>query len=205
MLQCRCRQRADPGPEESAKDQAAVLTCRYMQTSSSRAGPCPAHGNGPQVGFIPRQHRQGCWRFSGRYADANTHGAIDCMFARLVQRTQARGISRRSSRCRRWWRYDDRAFGPKPIGAHMDENTAKALAQQLSGTVRTPGGWRRSSLRPIRESSAAAIRQLVSEGFISSPAGRGHSVMTDNHAAAGAGSGDRQRPRLELTGPAAGC
>ncbi len=183
-----------PG-QESIRDQAAAaaLTCRYVADIIEQGWTVVlTHGNGPQVGFI--QRRSGIAKgvvpeVPVDYADADTQGAIGYMFQRgLSNELKRRGVSRHVVALVTQVRVmpDDRAFQrpTKPIGAHMDEDTAKALAQQLGWNIAEDAGrgWRRviASPDPQEIVELHAIRQLVSEGFILIACGGGGiPVMAD--------------------------
>ncbi|HXV07541.1 MAG TPA: carbamate kinase [Burkholderiales bacterium] len=169
-----------PG-KESIRDQAAAaeITCRYVADIVEQGWTVVlTHGNGPQVGFILR--RSGIAKgqvpeVPVDYADADTQGAIGYMFQRgLYNELQRRGVSRNVVALVTQVRVapDDPAFQrpTKPIGAHMDEDTAKHLAQQLGWTVAEDAGrgWRRviASPEPKEIVELDAIRQLVTQGFV---------------------------------------
>jgi carbamate kinase len=92
----------------------------------------------------------------------------------LYNELQRRGISRNVVALVTQVRVapDDPAFQrpTKPIGAHMDEDTAKQLAQQLGWTVAEDAGrgWRRviASPEPKEIVELDAIRELVTQGFV---------------------------------------
>jgi carbamate kinase len=183
-----------PG-KESILDQAAAaeVTCRYVADIVQHGWTVVlTHGNGPQVGFILR--RSGIAKglvpeVPVDYADADTQGAIGYMFQRgLYNELRRRGITRDVVALVTQVRVspDDPAFQrpTKPIGAHMDEDTAKALAQQLGWTVAEDAGrgWRRviASPEPKEIVELHAIRQLVSQGFVLIACGGGGIPVMDD-------------------------
>jgi carbamate kinase len=183
-----------PG-KESILDQAAAaeVTCRYVADIVQHGWTVVlTHGNGPQVGFILR--RSGIAKglvpeVPVDYADADTQGAIGYMFQRgLYNELRRRGITRDVVALVTQVRVspDDPAFQrpSKPIGAHMDEDTAKALAQQLGWTVAEDAGrgWRRviASPEPKEIVELHAIRQLVTQGFVLIACGGGGIPVMDD-------------------------
>ena len=183
-----------PG-KESIRDQAAaaVVTCRYVADIIEAGWSVVlTHGNGPQVGFILR--RSGIAKgvvpeVPVDYADADTQGAIGYMFQRgLYNELKRRRIKRDVVALVTQVRVapDDPAFKKptKPIGAHMDEDTAKSLAQQLGWQVAEDAGrgWRRliASPEPKEIVELGAIRRLVSEGFILIACGGGGIPVMDD-------------------------
>jgi carbamate kinase len=183
-----------PG-KESILDQAAAaeVTCRYVADIVQHGWTVVlTHGNGPQVGFILR--RSGIAKglvpeVPVDYADADTQGAIGYMFQRgLYNELRRRGITRDVVALVTQVRVspDDPAFQrpTKPIGAHMDEDTAKALAQQLGWTVAEDAGrgWRRviASPEPKEIVELHAIRQLVTQGFVLIACGGGGIPVMDD-------------------------
>jgi carbamate kinase len=183
-----------PG-KESILDQAAAaeVTCRYVADIVQHGWTVVlTHGNGPQVGFILR--RSGIAKglvpeVPVDYADADTQGAIGYMFQRgLYNELRRRGITRDVVALVTQVRVspDDPAFQrpTKPIGAHMDEDTAKSLAHQLGWTVAQDAGrgWRRviASPEPKEIVELHAIRQLVTQGFVLIACGGGGIPVMDD-------------------------
>jgi carbamate kinase len=106
------------------------------------------HGNGPQVGFILR--RSGIAKgmvpeVPVDYADADKEGAIGYMFQRaLYNEFQRRKLKRKVVAVVTQVLVDpnDAAFSnpTKPIGAHMTEDVAKSLAEDLGWVVKEDAG-----------------------------------------------------------------
>jgi carbamate kinase len=136
------------------------------------------HGNGPQVGFILR--RSGIAKgmvpeVPVDYADADTQGAIGYMFQRaLYNEFQRRKLKRKVVAVVTQVLVDpgDPAFRnpTKPIGAHMTEDVAKSLANDLGWIVQEDAGrgWRRvvASPRPQRIVERDIIEALIDLGYI---------------------------------------
>jgi carbamate kinase len=136
------------------------------------------HGNGPQVGFILR--RSGIAKgmvpeVPVDYADADTQGAIGYMFQRaLYNEFQRRKLKRKVVAVVTQVLVDpgDPAFRnpTKPIGAHMTEDVAKSLANDLGWIVQEDAGrgWRRvvASPRPQRIIERDIIEALIDLGCI---------------------------------------
>lgn len=136
------------------------------------------HGNGPQVGFILR--RSGIAKgmvpeVPVDYADADTQGAIGYMFQRaLFNEFQRRKLKRKVVAVVTQVRVDpgDPAFRhpTKPIGAHMAEDVAKSLANDLGWIVTEDAGrgWRRvvPSPKPQEIIERDIIEALIDLGYI---------------------------------------
>jgi carbamate kinase len=182
---------------QSIPDQfkAAAVSSRYV-ADMVEAGYTVvlSHGNGPQVGFILR--RSGIAKgvvpeVPIDYADADTQGAIGYMFQRaLYNEFRRRGLKRRVVAVVTQVlvdRNDPALANPtKPIGAHMDEETAKHLAAQLGWTVKEDAGrgWRRvvGSPAPKRIIELDIIKTLVREGcIVIACGGGGIPVVEDAH------------------------
>ena len=166
---------------QSIPDQvkAATMTSRYV-ADMVQAGwtVVLTHGNGPQVGFILR--RSGIAKgvvpeVPVDYADADTQGAIGYMFQRaLYNEFQRRKLKRKVVAIVTQVRVDpnDPAFRAptKPIGAHMTEDVAKSLAQDLGWTVNEDAGrgWRRvvASPQPQEIIELDIIEALIDLGYI---------------------------------------
>jgi len=166
---------------QSIPDQvkAATLTSHYVADMVEAGWTVVlTHGNGPQVGFILR--RSGIAKgvvpeVPVDYADADTQGAIGYMFQRaLYNEFQRRKIKRKVVAIVTQVRVDpnDPAFKAptKPIGAHMTEDVAKSLAQDLGWTVHEDAGrgWRRvvASPQPQEIIELDIIEALIDLGYI---------------------------------------
>jgi carbamate kinase len=111
------------------------------------------HGNGPQMGFILRRSELALHEVAPvpmDYAGADLQGAIGYMFIKAFRNEfRQRGLDRRPVAVVTQTLVDrnDPAFTDpsKPIGSHMDEATAKRLAQQQGWVVKEDAGrgWRR--------------------------------------------------------------
>ncbi len=136
------------------------------------------HGNGPQMGFILRRSELAIHEVAPvpmDYAGADLQGAIGYMFVRAFRNEfRRRGIRREPVAVVTETLVDaqDPAFKEptKPIGSHMDEATAKALAARQHWTVKEDAGrgWRRvvPSPRPQRIVDYQAIEHLARAGFV---------------------------------------
>ena len=136
------------------------------------------HGNGPQVGFILRRSELASSEVSPvplDYAVGDTQGAIGYMFQKALHNELARrgihkpgvtlvtqtGVSL----------HDDAFANPsKPIGAFLDEATARERQQQLGWTLMEDAGrgWRRTvpSPAPLEIIESATIAQLLQQGYL---------------------------------------
>ena len=182
---------------QSIPDQvkAATLTSHYVADMVEAGWTVVlTHGNGPQVGFILR--RSGIAKgvvpeVPVDYADADTQGAIGYMFQRaLYNEFQRRKIKRKVVAIVTQVRVDpnDPAFKAptKPIGAHMTEDVAKSLAQDLGWTVNEDAGrgWRRvvASPQPQEIIELDIIEALIDLGYIVIACGGGGiPVLRDAH------------------------
>ncbi|HAF2715780.1 TPA: carbamate kinase [Salmonella enterica] len=136
------------------------------------------HGNGPQVGFILRRSELASSEVSPvplDYAVGDTQGAIGYMFQKALHNELARrGIHKPVVTLitqTRVSQHDDAFANPsKPIGAFLDENTARERQQQLGWTLMEDAGrgWRRTvpSPKPLEIIERDTIAQLVRQGFI---------------------------------------
>lgn len=140
-----------------------------------------SHGNGPQVGMINNAFA---------YAAANDDKTPDMPFPEagamsqgyigyqlsqaILNDMKSRGIDR-SSVCvctQTVVDADDPAFEnpTKPVGAFMDEETAKAKAEAMGITVKEDAGrgWRQVVASPIpkRIVEADAVQDLIDQGYI---------------------------------------
>ncbi len=136
------------------------------------------HGNGPQMGFILRRSELSIHEVAPvpmDYAGADLQGALGYMFVKAFRNEfRRRGIKREpvAMVTETLVDRDDPAFRnpTKPIGSHMDEAKAKALAEQQGWTVAEDAGrgWRRvvASPRPKRIVDYQVIGHLAREGFL---------------------------------------
>ena len=182
---------------QSIPDQvkAATMTSHYVADMVEAGWTVVlTHGNGPQVGFILR--RSGIAKgvvpeVPVDFADADTQGAIGYMFQRaLYNEFQRRKLKRKVVAIVTQVRVDpnDPAFKAptKPIGAHMTEDVAKSLAQDLGWTVNEDSGrgWRRvvASPRPQEIIELGIIEALIDLGYIVIACGGGGiPVLRDAH------------------------
>jgi len=166
---------------QSIPDQykAAAMSSRYV-ADMVEAGVTVilTHGNGPQVGFILR--RSGIAKgevpeVPVDYADADTQGAIGYMFQRaLYNEFQRRKLKRKVVALVTQVLVDpnDPAFRnpTKPIGAHMTEDVAKSLAEDLGWVVKEDAGrgWRRVVPSPMPQQiiERDIIDALIDLGYI---------------------------------------
>ena len=136
------------------------------------------HGNGPQVGFILRRSELASGEVSPvplDYAVGDTQGAIGYMFQKALHNELARrGIRKPVVTLVTETRvslHDDAFTTPsKPIGAFLDEATARERQQQLGWTLMEDAGrgWRRTvpSPAPLEILESATIAQLLQQGYI---------------------------------------
>jgi carbamate kinase len=116
------------------------------------------HGNGPQVGFILRRSELASGEVAPvplDYAVGDTQGAIGYMFQKALHNALARrGIHKPVIALVTQTRVseEDDAFAnpTKPIGAFLDEATARERQQQLGWTLMEDAGrgWRRTVPSP---------------------------------------------------------
>jgi carbamate kinase len=136
------------------------------------------HGNGPQMGFILRRSELAIHEVAPvpmDYAGADLQGAIGYMFVRAFRNEfRRRGIAREPVAIVTETLVDpaDPAFADptKPIGAQMDEATARALGAAQGWTVKEDAGrgWRRvvPSPLPCRIIDYPAVAHLARAGFV---------------------------------------
>lgn len=136
------------------------------------------HGNGPQVGFILRRSELASSEVAPvplDYAVGDTQGAIGYMFQKALHNALARrGIHKPVIALVTQTRVseDDDAFAnpTKPIGAFLDEATARERQQQLGWTLMEDAGrgWRRTvpSPSPLEIIEHDTIAHLVRQGYI---------------------------------------
>lgn len=136
------------------------------------------HGNGPQMGFILRRSELSIHEVAPvpmDYAGADLQGGIGYMFVRAFRNEfRKRGIKRDPVAVVTETLVDrqDPAFKDplKPIGSHMDEAKAKALAAAQGWIVKEDAGrgWRRvvASPAPRKIVDYHAIEHLARAGFV---------------------------------------
>ncbi|MGD8848336.1 MAG: carbamate kinase [Anaerolineales bacterium] len=136
------------------------------------------HGNGPQVGFILRRAELSLHELHPvplDYCGADTQGAIGYMFQRsLYGEFHNRSMDKQAATVvtQVLVDKDDPAFEnpSKPIGAFMDEKTAKERKQADGWAIVEDAGrgWRRvvPSPLPVKIVEAEAIQTLVESGFV---------------------------------------
>jgi len=144
-----------------------------------------SHGNGPQVGFILRRSELSESEVNPvpvDYAVADTQGAIGYMFVKaLTNELTRRGLARPVVAIVTQSVVDpaDEAFKHpiKPIGAFLNEATARARQKALGWTIMEDSGrgWRRTvaSPRPQRIVESETIRMLLDNGAVVVAAGGG--------------------------------
>jgi len=143
------------------------------------------HGNGPQVGFIIRRSelaRHELHPVPLDSCDADTQGAIGYMIQQSLENEfLRRGIRKSAVALVTQVQVDANspAFSrpTKPIGALMDEVTARTRAAQEGWVVREDArrGWRRvvPNPDPVAIVAIDAIRTLVDAGFVVTAVGGG--------------------------------
>jgi carbamate kinase len=150
------------------------------------------HGNGPQVGFILRRSELAMAEVAPvpmDYAVADTQGAIGYMFSKaLTNELRRRGLIRPVVTVVTQTLVDaaDPAFEnpTKPVGAFMDEGSARRAASELGWTVAEDAGrgWRRivASPRPQEIVELDTIRSLLDAGVLVVACGGGGIPVTTN-------------------------
>ena len=151
------------------------------------------HGNGPQVGFIIRRSelaRHELHPVPLDSCDADTQGAIGYMIQQSLENEFLRRGLRKSA-VALVTQVEVDAGSPafanptKPIGAFMDEATARARAAQEGWTIKEDAGrgWRRvvPSPEPRAIVEIEAIRALVQAGFVVTAVGGGGIPVTRDH------------------------
>lgn len=143
------------------------------------------HGNGPQVGFILRRSelaRQELHDVPLDSCDADTQGAIGYMIQQsLANEFRRRGMNRMALTVVTQVVVDANSpaftHPSKPIGAAMDEATARARAAKDGWAIAETAGhqWRRvvPSPEPIEIVELDAIRHLVDDGYVVTAVGGG--------------------------------
>jgi carbamate kinase len=150
------------------------------------------HGNGPQVGFILRRSELAMAEVAPvpmDYAVADTQGAIGYMFSKaLTNELRRRGLVQPVTAVVTQTLVDvaDPAFDnpTKPVGAFMDERSARRAASELGWTVAEDAGrgWRRivASPRPKAIVELDIIRCLLDAGVLVVACGGGGIPVTAN-------------------------
>ncbi|MBX3301492.1 MAG: carbamate kinase [Nitrospira sp.] len=166
---------------ESIPDQsreAAITTHHIAEMIAAGWNVVITHGTGPQVGFILRRSELALEEVPPvpmDYADADLQGGIGYMFLKaLYNEFRKQKIDRKAVAIVTQTVVDrnDPAFADpsKPIGSHMDEQTAQRLARRQGWIVKEDAGrgWRRvvPSPQPRSIVELAAINLLARSGFV---------------------------------------
>ncbi len=166
---------------ESIQDQSreAVTTVHHIADMiASGWNVVITHGTGPQVGFVLRRSELALDEVPPvpmDYADADLQGGIGYMFVKaLYNEFRKRRIDRKAVAIITQTVVDrnDPAFADptKPIGSHMDEQTAQRLASRQGWVVKEDAGrgWRRVVPSPLPKTivELAAIKVLARSGFV---------------------------------------
>jgi carbamate kinase len=173
--------------------EAVALTVRHI-ADMIEAGwnVIVTHGNGPQMGFILRRSELSIHEVAPvpmDYAGADLQGAIGYMFVRAFRNEfRRRGIRREPVAVvtETLVDHNDPAFKDptKPIGSHMEESRAKALAAQLGWVVKDDAGrgWRRvvPSPAPRKVIDYKAIEHLARSDFVVIGCGGGGIPVIEN-------------------------
>ena len=166
---------------ESIPDQsreAAITTHHIAEMIAAGWNVVITHGTGPQVGFILRRSELALEEVPPvpmDYADADLQGGIGYMFLKaLYNEFRKQKIDRKAVAIITQTLVDrnDPAFADpsKPIGSHMDKETAQRLARLQGWIVKDDAGrgWRRvvPSPQPKTIVELAAINLLARSGFV---------------------------------------
>ncbi len=180
---------------ETIADQYETVTVTVHQiTHMIEAGwnVIVTHGDGPQMGFVLRRSELAIRELPPvpmDYAGADLQGSIGYMIVKAFHNEfRRRGLRREPVAIvtETLVDRDDPAFGDptKPIGSHMDEAKAKALAAAQGWTVKQESGrgWRRvvASPAPRQIIDYAAINHLVRAGFVVIACGGGGVPVVKN-------------------------
>lgn len=150
------------------------------------------HGTGPQVGFILRRSELALEEVPPvpmDYADADLQGGIGYMFLKaLYNEFRTQKLDRKAVAIVTQTLVDrhDPAFADpsKPIGSHMDEQTARRLASRQGWVVKEDAGrgWRRVVPSPLPKTivELAAIKTLARAGFVVIACGGGGIPVIEN-------------------------
>jgi len=166
---------------ESIPDQnreAAITAHHIAEMIATGWNVVITHGTGPQVGFILRRSELALEEVPPvpmDYADADLQGGIGYMFLKALHNEfRKRRIDRKAVAIVTQTLVDlkDPAFADpsKPIGSHMDEQTARRLASRQGWIVKEDAGrgWRRVVPSPLPKTivEMAAINVLARAGFV---------------------------------------
>ncbi len=166
---------------ESIPDQSreAVITTHHIAGMIAAGwNVVITHGTGPQVGFILRRSELALEEVPPvpmDYADADLQGGIGYMFLKaLYNEFRKQKIDRKAVALITQTLVDrhDPAFADpsKPIGSHMNEETAQRLARRQGWIVKDDAGrgWRRvvPSPQPKTIVELEAINLLARAGFV---------------------------------------
>lgn len=166
---------------QTVPDQFAVVreTCEYIaDLVESGWKLVVTHGNGPQVGFILRRSELASGELHRVPLDscvADTQGAIGYMIQQQLSNVfHQRGVEQRVVTVVTQTLLDNTppvSFHPiKPIGAFMDEETARRFESKLGWDIAEDSGrgWRRlvPSPTPAAIVEIDAIRTLLGAGFV---------------------------------------
>ncbi len=150
------------------------------------------HGTGPQVGFILRRSELALEEVPPvpmDYADADLQGGIGYMFLKaFYNEFHTQHLDRKAVAIVTQTLVDhhDPAFADpsKPIGSHMDEQTARRLASRQGWVVKEDAGrgWRRVVPSPLPKTivELAAIKTLARAGFVVIACGGGGIPVIEN-------------------------
>ena len=166
---------------ESIQDQsqeAAITAHHIAEMIATGWNVVMTHGTGPQVGFILRRSELALEEVPPvpmDYADADLQGGIGYMFVKaLYNEFRKRRIDRKAVAIVTQTMVDrnDPAFADpsKPIGSHMDEQTARRLASSQGWIVKEDAGrgWRRVVPSPLPKTivELAAIKLFAKSGYV---------------------------------------
>ena len=182
---------------ESIPDQsreAAITVHHIAEMIAAGWNVVITHGTGPQVGFIMRRSELALEEVPPvpmDYADADLQGGIGYMFLKaLYNEFRKQKIDRKAVAIITQTLVDrnDPAFADpaKPIGSHMDEQTAQRLASRQGWVVKDDAGrgWRRVVPSPLPKTIVEldAIKTLAHAGFVVIACGGGGIPVVKNDA-----------------------
>jgi len=166
---------------ESIPDQsreAAITAHHIAEMIATGWNVVVTHGNGPQMGFVLRRSELSLHEVPPvpmDYAGADLQGGIGYMFVKALHNEfRKRRIARKAVAIVTQTLVDrnDPAFADpsKPIGSHMDEQTARRLASRQGWVVKEDAGrgWRRVVPSPLPKTivELAAINVLARSGYV---------------------------------------